>query len=253
MKKFISILCVIIIVTAIFTSNSYASSDKNSIFIEKEFVIDNIDSYSRSVVKIMVYHVKDDKTIDYINKGSGFYIDNNLIVTAAHYFIDNDGMVMTDVIRYSYAIYSRGFSARIVSIDIENDICILAPTSNDFMRAKTLDIDYEAKVSTDEQCYTVGYPDGEFSLINVKYEYNKEISVEVFKNAIHQDSAYCFSTDVNVDDASKTQGLSGGPIINSNGKAVAIEGYSDKSHVYGINLEVLKIMVDRYNDIKDEV
>lgn len=231
------ILMAVLLQLSLCTSGSAVDSN-SSIFVKTEFVADQASSYSHSVVQVIISHYGDDGYVASYTKQSGFYIEDGLIVTTAHGFIEEDGDHSTSV-RYKYSLYSGGFTASVILFDVIDDICIIKPTSEDFMESKALSLS-DGSLSVGEDYYSIGFPQNVYSLLTINFESTKDITATVYETSIHHDAASCFATDCNASDASLTQGLSGSPIVNADGEVVVVEGYSDNGHVYGISLDELE-------------
>lgn len=234
----------------VYAATSDDNSQINNGFSKSDFV--------NSVVKIKVTYldqIEDAATgISYVNSftGSGFFIDDETIVTAAHTFVNHGDVSLINEIKYQYVYNSKktSYTAEIAYLDIANDICIIKRKYKDHTginKPKPLTItsdDYNYNSSN--KYYAVGFPKGNYTLVDdLKFHDVEKITVNL-NGSWYTITTNKFTTEYNKEDALALKGISGGPIVDESGEVVGLMGYSSEGYAYGITLKQIQNAIDNY-------
>lgn len=194
--------------------------------LSQSFSVDTISHIKRSTVYIQVTHLFPVTDDEITSSGTGFFINTNgLIVTNYHVIqplitIYNSPFPAPvseiNIIRSSGTEGHKIFEARIITVDKDNDLAVLA--INDTTVTPCLTPDYSGALVESQPVYVFGYPLGEeFSVI----QRGPEITVSKgFISALrHDDRDDLVQIQV---DAVVKPGNSGGPVINEKGEVIGV-------------------------------
>ncbi len=174
------------------------------------------------IVKIIV------KSNSNYNCGTGFFINNNNIITAAH-IIDINNKNTIYILFYNAII-----EVEEICRDNLLDISILK-TQNKMINKKIKCAEFSSiPIEIGEYCYTIGYELTENTLIC-------KTGTIIQKSSVNNELFDQLKTSIQC-----SKGISGSPIFNKSDKLIGIITWSENSICGCANFECIKIFIDSY-------
>ena len=256
MKQIAKRLAVFIAISLVLSSVASAETEN----VETEEVETEIDSatYQDAVVKTRCgYHGADGRW--HILYGTGFFVEGNYLITAAHCAIDNNNNVLENVkIQFIFQgkdviKESRWAECEIIGCDMDNDIVVAKGTDWTSTRSVPLNINTDS-IEANDSGVIVGFPKSNTETGMITVSTGNELSTVYETNfikgiiVVYQINGEIFTIrDAMKFDTVVSSGVSGAPVI-MDGKTVGVVSGTiyDGSGTWASKIVYAKTIIDEY-------
>jgi len=175
------------------------------------------------------------------SSGTGFFIDENGYIVTNYHVIDDGSVFEVDVTTNGQ---TKSLSAKVVSVDKQNDLAILKIDSPNFKRLNNLEYNFNTETQdVGTSVFALGFPLTQIMGKEIKFTDGKISSKSGYQGDI---TTYQITVPIQ-------SGNSGGPLFDEKGNLVGITSSGLNKQIadnanYAIKTSYLKLLIDASND-----